>query len=143
MESGKLIYQLEEINDVAKLLLNYFNTCSIFTFSGDLGAGKTTLIKLLLKEMGVKDIITSPTFAYMCKYQNSKDQSFYHFDLYRLKSADEFFAAGFYELLYQPNSWSLIEWPEIIIPYLKDRVCNVLIEHFSEDKRVLVYNIKT
>lgn len=142
METGHLIYELEEIDNAVKLLLGYFNKCSVFTFRGDLGAGKTTLIKLLLREMEVKDIITSPTFAYMNKYQNSKNQSFYHFDLYRMKSANEFFDAGFNDVLYQPNSWSFIEWPEIIIPYLKDKVCNVSLEHYGEDKRVFLYNIK-
>lgn len=141
MESGQLIYGLDEINDAIKLLLSFFDKCSVFTFVGDLGAGKTTLIKMLLKEVGVKDIITSPTFAYMCKYKNSQDQSFYHFDLYRMKSATEFFDAGFDELLYRPNSWSFIEWPEIIMPYLNERVCNISIEHFGEDRRLLVYNI--
>jgi len=96
----------------------------------------------LLKRVGVKDIITSPTFAYMCKYKNSKDQSFYHFDLYRMRSASEFFDAGFDEFIYKPNSWSFIEWPEIILPYLKMQVCNVSIEHGYEDKRSLVYNIR-
>jgi len=142
MESGKLIYGLQEINSAVKLLMNFFDRCSIFTFIGDLGAGKTTLIKMLLREMGVKDVITSPTFAYMCKYQNAYGQSFYHFDLYRMQSADEFFYAGFDELLYQPNSWSFIEWPEIIMPYLNNRVCTISIEHFGEDKRLLTYSIK-
>lgn len=142
MESGQLIYRFEEINKAVELLLGYFDKCSVFTFVGDLGAGKTTLIKMLLKEVGVKDIITSPTFAYMCKYKNSKDQYFYHFDLYRMHSADEFFNAGFDELLYRPNSWSFIEWPEIIIPYLKEKICTISIEHFDEDKRLLTYSIK-
>jgi len=142
MVSGQLIYGLEEINDAVKLLLGFFDTCSIFTFVGDLGAGKTTLIKMLLKDAGVKDIITSPTFAYMCKYKNLKDQFFYHFDLYRMPSANEFFDAGFDELLYTPNSWSFIEWPELIIPYLKEQVCIISIEHFGEDKRLLTYTIK-
>lgn len=142
MDSGQIIYGLEEINDAVKLLLGFFDSCSVFTFEGDLGAGKTTLIKRLLKEKGVKDTITSPTFAYMCKYKNAQDQSFYHFDLYRMKSADEFFNAGFNEFLYQPNSWSLIEWPELIMPYLKHKVCNISIEHCGEDKRLLKYKIK-
>lgn len=142
MKSGQLIYGLDEIDKAVELLLKHFDKCSVFTFVGDLGAGKTTLIKRLLKEAGVKDIITSPTFTYMCKYQNSDGQFFYHFDLYRMKSANEFFDAGFDELLYQSNSWSLIEWPELIIPYLKDKVCNVSIEHCSEDKRLLTYSIQ-
>jgi len=142
MESGQLIYGLAEINDAVKLLLSFFDTCSIFTFVGDLGAGKTTLIKILLRDAGVQDIITSPTFAYMCKYRNSKDQFFYHFDLYRMHSANEFFDAGFDELLYTPNSWSFIEWPELILPYLKERTCYISIEHFGEDKRLLNYTIK-
>lgn len=140
METGQLTYSLSEISKASELLQNLMHKCSIFAFSGDLGAGKTTLVKKLLKDLGVKDVITSPTFAYMCQYQNDKGKIFYHFDLYRMTSAQDFFNAGFAEFLNRPNSWIFIEWPEMLLPYLKEEVCEVSLEHL-EEKRLLRYSL--
>ena len=102
-------------NDLVPRLSQY----KIFTFSGPLGAGKTTIIKELLKQCGVTTTVTSPTFTYLNIYQDSfKKHTFYHFDLYRLTTAESFIDAGFDEYLYMPNSKILIEWPEVIKPLL-------------------------
>lgn len=124
-------FSLKEKEKIVKdLLLPKLTKCSIFTFEGPLGAGKTTLIKDFLKLCGVKTIVTSPTFAYMNKYRNKEGEIFYHFDLYRLNNFQEFIDTGFDEYLYQDGVVNLIEWPGVIDGLLKDKtlsfkVCKV------------------
>lgn len=124
-----ITYGLEDIPDVVEKLYALLSSCSVMTFTGPLGAGKTTLVRLLLQRCGVTDLITSPTFTYVNVYENGSSETFYHFDVYRIKSLNEFKAAGFDEYLYQPSSWAFIEWPEIIEPLLTHNVCRVTIEY--------------
>ncbi len=133
-----MIYSLETLDDLVELLYNKMNTCKVFTFTGPLGAGKTTLIKKILKRCGVKQVVTSPTFTYLQQYTNDKGQLFNHFDLYRLSSLNEFQEMGFDEYLYQPNSWTFIEWPKIVLPLLKKDVCHVELDYVSEDERSII-----
>jgi tRNA threonylcarbamoyladenosine biosynthesis protein TsaE len=132
---------LENLDQWVEFLYACMTDCSVFTFEGPLGAGKTTLIKKLLARCGVKEVVTSPTFTYVAIYHNDQGQTFYHFDLYRLSSAAEFIELGFDEYLYQPNSYALIEWPEIIIPLLTKRICSVSIDYYSQTERLLSCNI--
>ncbi len=135
----KFIYSLDELPCVVKQLKKLLKNCAILTFTGLLGVGKTTLIKELLKSVGVKERITSPTFTYVNQYDNDQGQVLYHFDLYRIKSLQEFVEAGFQEYLYQPNGLVLIEWPELIQPLLTHDVCKIEISyHEDPSKRVLL-----
>ena len=77
-------FTIHEIEKTALYLNNFKDKCRIFTFTGPLGAGKTTLVQALLKASDVRDVITSPTFTYVNIYTNEVGQKFYHFDLYRL-----------------------------------------------------------
>jgi tRNA threonylcarbamoyladenosine biosynthesis protein TsaE len=129
-------YGLQEVPAVAQQLAKKLQHCRIMTFTGSLGAGKTTLIRELLRTMGIQEPITSPTFNYVNVYTNKEGQKFYHFDLYRITSLDDFCAAGFDEYLYQPNSWVLIEWPELIMPLLTHDVCHVVLE-YADSKRIM------
>ena len=131
-----IVYGLDQIGLVADYLAARLPTCQVMTFTGTLGAGKTTLIRELLRHVGIQEPITSPTFTYMNLYVNQKGQKFYHFDLYRVGSLDEFCSAGFDEYLYQPNSWALIEWPELIMPLLTHDACHILLE-YSDESRIL------
>lgn len=140
MLEKKIIYSLDQIDQAVNLLISLFDKCSVFAFHGDLGAGKTTLIKKILKQVGVKELITSPTFTYVSIYQNAKGQTFYHFDLYRIKTLQEFIDLGFNEYLYTENSWSFIEWPEVIAPLIKTKACHVYLD-YHEDKRILTAKI--
>lgn len=141
MKVHELTYTLDTIDSVADDIVAIFPLVSVVTFSGSLGAGKTTLIQAILKKFGIYDAIQSPTFTYLNSYTNAEGYSFYHFDLYRIKSVQNFLEAGFDEYLYQPQSWALIEWPEVIRPLLKKRVCAIAIEYVGEDKRRLRYTI--
>jgi len=108
----------------------------VFTFSGPLGAGKTTLVRLMLNMLGVIEPVQSPTYTYVNVYKHN-DVTLYHFDLYRLNSLDEFLQAGFDEYLFQPNSYCFIEWPEIIEGILSADVCNVVLEYHNEQARLM------
>jgi len=136
-----LIVGLEDVPKIVKKLVALKNSCAVYTFSGPLGAGKTTLIRQMLRAFGVKDLIQSPTFTYMNVYENAQGQFFYHFDLYRIESLEQFIAAGFDEFLYQPDSWAFIEWPDVIKPVLTHNVCNVSIEYVKDDMRLISYSI--
>lgn len=137
----KIQYSLSEIETVAQNLLKDAANCSVITLSGSLGAGKTTLTKALLAQLGVaQDSVISPTFTYMNVYRAADGKIVYHFDLYRLKSLQEFEQAGFFEYLYQPNSLVLIEWPEIIASILVSSVCAVELHTIDQQKRQINYS---
>ena len=128
-------YSLATIDEIVKLLYDKMDSCKVFTFTGPLGAGKTTLIKRLLKRCGVTEVVTSPTYTYVQQYTNDKRQQFNHFDLYRLSSVNEFQQMGFDEYLYQPDSWAFIEWPSIVESLLSKEVCHITLDYVSEDQR--------
>jgi tRNA threonylcarbamoyladenosine biosynthesis protein TsaE len=125
----KIVYSLDQVPMIATKLKKLLKQHPVMTFSGSLGAGKTTLIQELLRQLGVKDVVTSPTFTYMNRYQNDQGVNFYHFDLYRAGGLDDFLAVGFEEFLYVPDSYTFIEWPEHIMPLLKNNVCHIQIEY--------------
>ncbi|MDP3889063.1 MAG: tRNA (adenosine(37)-N6)-threonylcarbamoyltransferase complex ATPase subunit type 1 TsaE [bacterium] len=134
----QLVYSLDDLKVVAQELAKMLEKVSIMTFTGSLGAGKTTLVREVLKASGVIDMITSPTFTYVNIYKNQRGRTFYHFDLYRIESLEDFVAAGFNEYLYASDSAVLIEWPELIMPLLTHDVCQVAIEyHENPEQRVL------
>jgi len=143
-QKKSFVVTLIELQAIVEKLFALKDQCTIYTFSGPLGSGKTTLVKSLLDRFGVHETITSPTFAYMNKYTNDQKETLYHFDLYRLKDISEFLAAGFDEYLHEKNSWVFIEWPEIIMPLLQNKkVCKVTLNYvFEQDKRSIEYEIR-
>ena len=139
MEEKQLVYTYAELDRAVALLREQLPHCKLFAFSGSLGAGKTTLIRELLRTCGVTEPITSPTFNYVNTYKNGRGETFYHFDLYRIGSVEEFRAQGFDECLHEDRSWSLIEWPEVIMPLLTENVCFVELEHQpDQETRALI-----
>jgi tRNA threonylcarbamoyladenosine biosynthesis protein TsaE len=137
LNQKKITYSLDDVELVAQKVLPYLKKYSVVTLSGPLGAGKTTLVQAILAASGVEDTITSPTFTYLNVYTGADDIEYYHFDLYRLSTEDEFLAAGFDEYLYAPNSRALIEWPGIIKDLLDHSVCNIILEYQDDDTRAL------
>ncbi|WP_024740838.1 tRNA (adenosine(37)-N6)-threonylcarbamoyltransferase complex ATPase subunit type 1 TsaE [Tenacibaculum maritimum] len=103
-------YSLNELNMIAKEIISSAKH-KILLFHGEMGVGKTTLIKEICKELGIKDITHSPTFSLVNEYQTSTNETVYHFDFYRIESEEEAYDIGIEDYLYS-NHWSLIEWPE-------------------------------
>lgn len=141
MKRGELIYSRAEIDGPAGFLCDLLGEVKIITFSGMLGAGKTTLVQHILRRAGVEEVVQSPTFTYVTYYTGLHGRRYYHFDLYRLTSCAEFIDAGFADYLGEENSYALIEWPEIIAPLLKTNLCFVALDHVSEDTRKMRYEI--
>ena len=106
------INSLDELPEVAKEILKLHVDKKVFLFNGNMGAGKTTLIKELCYQLGVKDSITSPTFSLVNEYQGS-ESPVYHFDFYRLENVTEAYDMGAEEYFFSDN-YCFIEWPEII-----------------------------
>lgn len=120
---------------------------SIITLSGDLGAGKTTLMGKIMSMLNVEQPITSPTFGYVKTYTTPHNLIVHHFDLYRIASIDEFFDAGFDEYIIQPNSINFIEWPEIITPLLAKQhhaqnTAQIIISHIINEPDARFFTIK-
>lgn len=136
MKSNTILFGQDELPYIAQELVELMDRYKIFTFTGPLGAGKTSLIRQMIEQKGVMQQVTSPTYTYVNVYENDKEQLFYHFDLYRIETLESFIAAGFNEYLYVPNSWAFIEWPEVIMPLLTDSVCHCNIE-YHDQKRIL------
>jgi tRNA threonylcarbamoyladenosine biosynthesis protein TsaE len=132
------VYDLDKVSDVAASLLKFVDCCSVFTFTGPLGVGKSTIIRHMLSILGVEGPVTSPTFTYVNVYANEWGKKFYHFDLYRIPSLDDFCQAGFDEYLFQPNSWAFIEWPEPIMPLLMHDTCHVFIDYYNGERKISV-----
>ena len=105
-------YSLEELSSISKEIIASAKNKTLL-FYGQMGVGKTTLIKEICKELGVLDNISSPTFSLVNEYQNSKNEQIFHFDFYRIEDENEALDMGIEDYLYN-NNWCLIEWPENI-----------------------------
>lgn len=129
---------LKEMPALADLLVEKLNQTRILTFEGDLGAGKTTLIGMILKALGVTEPIQSPTYTYVSLYFLPNGYTLYHFDLYRIGSLDAFIEQGFDEFLSQPQSYHCIEWPLVIASLLKKYpFCSVFLTYTSAETRFI------
>jgi tRNA threonylcarbamoyladenosine biosynthesis protein TsaE len=131
----EIIFSIDEIQEVAqKILAEKPN--KVILFHGNMGVGKTTLIKALSKEIGVKDATSSPTFSLVNEYQTNDNQYVYHFDVYRLKSETEALDMGIDEYLYSGH-WCFIEWAEKIPNLLPDNYSKIDIMIGVDGKRIL------
>ena len=118
------INNIEELSKVSDLLLEWRDKSNIIAFYGNMGAGKTTLIKNLCSKLGVCDEVNSPTFALVNEYQTETFDSIFHFDFYRIKSLEEVFDIG-YEDYFYGGSLCLLEWPELIDPLMPEHFIKV------------------
>ena len=105
-------YSLENLSEVASEVIASVENKTLL-FYGQMGVGKTTLIKEICKQLGVLDTISSPTFSLVNEYQASKKEKVFHFDFYRITDEEEALDMGIEDYLYN-NDWCLIEWPENI-----------------------------
>jgi tRNA threonylcarbamoyladenosine biosynthesis protein TsaE len=105
-------FSFNEINDISKQIIAQ-NLEKVVLFNGQMGAGKTTLINQIVKNLGVNDATGSPTFSLVNEYKTSDNHTIFHFDFYRLKSENEALDMGVEDYLYSGN-WCFIEWSEKI-----------------------------
>jgi tRNA threonylcarbamoyladenosine biosynthesis protein TsaE len=128
-----LVNNLDELDATAVSILSFSPNTRVFVFYGEMGAGKTTLIKSLCRELGVTDNISSPTFAIVNEYR-AVNNTIYHFDFYRLKTETEAMDMGFEEYLYTGN-YCFIEWPEKIPGLLPDSYISIKIQVVADGGR--------
>ena len=103
-------FTLNELPIIAKKIIETVNSKTVL-FNGEMGAGKTTLIKEVVKQLGVNDVANSPTFSLVNEYHSRKGEKIYHFDFYRIENEEEALDMGIEDYFYD-NAWCLIEWPE-------------------------------
>ena len=130
------INSLDTIHEAAKDFIKGMGDGKVFAFYGKMGAGKTTFIKALCEVLGVKDVITSPTFAIINEYTDGNNNPIYHFDFYRIKKLEEVYDMGYEDYFYSGNL-CLLEWPELVEDVLPENVIKVTIEEQSDGSRLL------
>ena len=129
-----------ELSEAAKILVSNFSAQRVFAFYGEMGSGKTTLIKAICAEMGVKDVVNSPTYGLVNEYKTSNGNKVYHFDFYRLNSVEEALDIGVEEYLNSGN-YCFMEWPERIAEVLPETIVNVRIS-LKGEVRVISMEVK-
>ncbi len=125
-------YHIDELPKIVQKILEV-SSCKTLLFYGEMGAGKTTLIKELAKQLGAQDRVSSPTFSLVNEYLLENDY-IYHFDFHRIKSEEEAYDIGFEEYL-ENNNWVFIEWPDKVKNLLPEEKTEILIVKNSDKTR--------
>ena len=115
---------LEQLNSIAKQILDYTLTHRKFAFYAEMGVGKTTLIKALSLQLGVTDIVSSPTFSIVNEYQADENTKIYHFDFYRIEDEKEVYDMGYEEYFFS-SAYCFIEWSEKIPNLIEDDMVQI------------------
>ena len=139
--SGKelKIESLDSIREAARQFVGQLGDSKVLAFYGKMGAGKTTFIKAVCEELGVDDVITSPTFAIVNEYRSATSgELIYHFDFYRIKKLDEVYDMGYEDYFYS-GSLCFIEWPELIESLLPEDAVKVTIAENPDGMRSISF----
>ncbi|MBF4983218.1 tRNA (adenosine(37)-N6)-threonylcarbamoyltransferase complex ATPase subunit type 1 TsaE [Nonlabens mediterrranea] len=131
-----ITYHIDDIDQVARQILSQTSN-KVFLLDAPMGSGKTTLINAMCKQLGIKEVTSSPTFSIVNEYKTDK-LTVYHFDLYRIKDKTELFDIGIEEYL-DSNAYLFIEWPDLLTPYL-EQFTTVKIEIIDSDLRKISLN---
>ena len=133
------VTSLAQIHNVAKQFIDNIGTGKVFAFYGKMGSGKTTFIKAICEELGVTDVITSPTFAIVNEYHSEQtSKPIFHFDFYRIKKLEEVYDMGYEDYFYS-GSLCFLEWPELIEEILPADVVKVKIEEQADGSRTVTF----
>jgi tRNA threonylcarbamoyladenosine biosynthesis protein TsaE len=135
---GEKPMELVDLPIAAKQLLDLSKGQVVWLLHGEMGSGKTTLVKSIVTELGIDTLVTSPTFSIVNEYGESEKNKIYHFDLYRLKNEAEALDIGFEEYL-TSGKLCLIEWPEKVSTLLPDQVFEVKIEFNDPVSRFIFF----
>lgn len=129
-------YQIANIPAVSTQIIELAKDFKIWTFDGEMGAGKTTLIKSICKNLGVIDEVNSPTFSLVNEYKTQNGQTIYHFDFYRIKTINEAYDMGIEEY-FDSGNICLIEWPNMIEDILvQEQTFNIFISVNSNERSI-------
>lgn len=131
-------FLLSEVPIIAKEIIKN-STSKIILFHGDMGVGKTTLIKEICKILGTEDLISSPTFSIVNEYITSNDETIFHFDFYRIDNEEEAYNIGV-EDYFDSNHWCLIEWPSVVENLLPLENVNVYLTVLEDGQRNIQIN---
>ena len=133
-----IINSLNELSEVAKQFLKQTQGKKQFAFYGNMGAGKTTFIKEICKQLGVIQVVTSPTFALINEYNTADNQLVYHFDFYRINKVEELFDFGYEDYLFSSN-YCFIEWPEKAENVLPNHLLKVTLTERADGARIVEF----
>ena len=128
------INNIDDLSNVAAAIVSLAKTHKVFTFNGEMGAGKTTLISLICEQIGITDIPSSPTYAIVNTYMNNQNDEMYHFDFYRIADEMEAVQSGLDEMI-DSGKICFIEWPERILKLLPESFVEVKISILGETSR--------
>ena len=129
------IQSLDHIHEAAREFIAAMGDNTVFALYGKMGAGKTTFIKALCQELGVEDVVTSPTFAVINEYRSDiAGELIYHFDFYRIKELEEVYDMGYEDYFYS-GALCFIEWPELVEELLPGNTIKVTIEELEDGSR--------
>ena len=136
-----IIKDIEHIREAAREFVKEIGEHRVFAFYGSMGAGKTTFIKAICEELGVQDVITSPTFAIVNEYSLPRQSEgdggrLFHFDFYRIKKLEEVYDMGYEDYFYS-GALCFIEWPELIEELLPEDAVRVHIEQQPDGSRIV------
>lgn len=131
---------LNELSEAARELLSNSGNLKVWLFEGEMGSGKTTLIKAICKELGVRDDTSSPTFAFVNQYYSGNGSSVYHFDFYRLEKESEAYDMGVEEY-FESGSFCFVEWPDKIPTFYPLHFFKVRISIDTPSTRKIEYTL--
>ena len=131
------ITSIEQIDEAARQFVSQIGERRVFAFYGSMGAGKTTFVKAVCEQLGVQDVITSPTFAIVNEYTGD-DGAIYHFDFYRIKKLEEVYDMGYEDYFYS-GALCFIEWPELIEELLPEDAVKVSIVEQEDGSRTVTF----
>lgn len=131
------IYTLNKLPSIALQIIKLAKNTKNILFYAEMGAGKTTLIKEIIKQLGVTDNVSSPTFSLVNEYLSINNETIYHFDFYRIEDETEALDIGIEDYFYK-DAWCFIEWPQNIESYLPKKSVVVNIEIVDEVTRKII-----
>lgn len=131
-----MIYNITDLEEIARKIIGLAGDKTIWIFEGEMGAGKTTLIKAVCKELGVRSAVHSPTFSIVNEYITLEGDTIYHFDFYRLKRESEALDFGIEEY-FDSGNICLLEWAEKVESLLPENCYTIRITVIDENSRNL------